>query len=198
VTILPVLAVVICSTRPGRVGLALGRWFCAVASELDLFEARLVDLVEVGLPLFDEPHHPRLGEYQHEHTRRWSRQVEEADAFVFVMPEYNHLPPPAFINALDFLSREWAYKAAGFVSYGGVSGGLRAVQVAKQMLGALRMTAAADAVVVPNVAQRIQVDGSFAPEAVHSDSVLTLLRELHRLTSALNPRRGLATPTSTR
>ena len=49
--------------------------------------ARLVDLAEVGLPLYDEPKHPRLREYQHEHTRRWSAIVEEADAYVFVTPD---------------------------------------------------------------------------------------------------------------
>ena len=63
-----------------------------------------------------------------------SASVAAADAFVIVTPEYNYGPPPSLINAFDYVYKEWNYKAAGFVSYGGVSGGLRAVQMEKQTL----------------------------------------------------------------
>jgi hypothetical protein len=66
--------------------------------------------------------------YEHDHTKRSSASVAAADAFVIVTPEYNYGPPPSLINAFDFVYKEWNYKPAGFVSYGGVSGGLRAVQ----------------------------------------------------------------------
>ncbi|WP_163368404.1 NADPH-dependent FMN reductase, partial [Enterobacter hormaechei] len=67
------------------------------------FDATLVDLADFKLPIFDEPKHPRLGDYQHEHTRKWSASVKAADAFVFVTPEYNYGPSPALINALTYL-----------------------------------------------------------------------------------------------
>ncbi len=60
------------------------------------------------------------------------------------MPEYNHSYNAALKNALDYLNREWAYKPVGFVSYGGVSGGLRAVQAIKPVVAALRMTPRAE------------------------------------------------------
>ena len=63
--------------------------------------------------------------------RRWSASVEAADAFVFVTPEYNYGPPPSLLNALNYLYQEWNYKPVAFVSYGGMSGGLRAVQMEK-------------------------------------------------------------------
>ncbi|MFE3583194.1 NADPH-dependent FMN reductase, partial [Streptomyces vinaceus] len=69
-------------------------------------EIEVVDLAEVGLPFMDEPNHPRLGQYTHEHTRRWSAKVSEADAFVFVMPEYNFGFNAELKNALDFLHSE--------------------------------------------------------------------------------------------
>jgi NAD(P)H-dependent FMN reductase len=62
----------------------------------------------------------------HEHTKRWSATVAAADAVVFVMPEYNRTFTAPLKNALDYLYYEWNYKPVGLVSYGGVSGGLRA------------------------------------------------------------------------
>src|SRR5580704_17667155 len=122
------LHVVIVSTRPGRAGLPVGRWFVGRAKEHGGFEIMFVDLKEVNLPLLDEPKHPRLRQYEHEHTKAWSAIVDGADAFVFVIPEYNFSVPAPFVNAVDYLSAEWAYKPASFVSYGGMSGGTRSVQ----------------------------------------------------------------------
>jgi len=70
---MPNLHVVIASTRPGRAGLPIGTWFHAFARQHGKFEAKLVDLAEVNLPLLDEPKHPRLGQYEKEHTRPGAR-----------------------------------------------------------------------------------------------------------------------------
>ena len=133
------LQVVIVSTRKGRLGPAVADWFHRQAQAFDGFDVELVDLAEVNLPLLDEPHHPRLANYQHEHTKRWSAIVSRADAFVFVTPEYNFSTPPSLVNALDYLAKEWAYKPAAFVSYGGISGGMRSVMMTKSILTTLRM-----------------------------------------------------------
>ncbi|UUZ62241.1 NAD(P)H-dependent oxidoreductase [Polaromonas sp. P1-6] len=122
----PKLHTLICSTRPGRVGPAIARWAHETATTHGKFDTRLVDLASFNLPVYDEPAHPRLQTYSHAHTREWSSSVSEADAFLFVMPEYNYGPPPALLNAMTYLVREWQYKAMAFVSYGGMSGGIRA------------------------------------------------------------------------
>ena len=127
------LQIIICSTRPGRVGPTVARWFHGFSLQHGRFHAKLIDLCDFKLSLFDEPNHPRLQKYEHEHTKRWSASVATADAFVFVTPEYNYCPPPGFGNALNYLYNEWNYKACGFVSYAGPSGGLRAVQLEKQL-----------------------------------------------------------------
>ena len=131
------LHTIIASTRPGRVGLHVGKWFHEYALKHGGFDATLVDLADFDLPVYDEPHHPRLQKYEREHTKRWAESVRSADAFVFVTPEYNYSPSPSLVNALDYVYLEWNYKPAGFVSYGGVSGGLRAVQVVKLQATAL-------------------------------------------------------------
>jgi NAD(P)H-dependent FMN reductase len=180
------LAVVVASTRPGRVGVHVGRWFYGIASAHPAFDARWVDLAEVGLPLFDEPRHPRLRQYEHEHTRRWSAIVDRADAFVLVTPEYNFSPTPALINAIDFVLHEWAYKPVAFVSYGGISGGLRAVQAAKITLSAVKAVPISEAVVVPRVSGQV-ADGVFTPNEIQVKAAATLLDELARWAEALRP-----------
>ena len=129
-----ILHTIVCSTRPGRVGLPVAQWFYEVARQHGGFDAKLVDLAAFNLPIYDEPKHPVLQQYEHEHTKRWSASVSAADAFVFVTPEYNYGPPPSLLNALNYVYKEWNYKPAAFVSYGGVSGGLRAVQIEKHTL----------------------------------------------------------------
>lgn len=178
------LHTIIASTRPGRVGLPVGQWFHELAAGDGRFEAHLVDLADFALPVFDEPHHPRLQNYQNPHTRRWSESVNAADAYVFVTPEYNYGPTPALLNALNYVYREWNYKPAGFVSYGGISGGLRAVQMTKQTLTTLKVVPLMEQVAIPFVAQRV-ADGRFNAEQPHTDSAAAMLGELQRWAGAL-------------
>ena len=183
------LNVVIASTRPGRVGPSVATWFDGLARKQGSFDVHLVDLAEFGLPVYDEPRHPVMQKYEHEHTRRWAESVAAADAFVLVTPEYNFGPTPALLNALNYVYNEWTYKPAAFVSYGGVSGGIRAVQVTKLTLTTLKMVPIMEAVTIPFVAQRVK-DGRFEPEEVHAQSAEALLKELHRWAEALKPMRG--------
>lgn len=185
------LAVVTASTRPGRVGPAVAAWFADQARAAGGFEVVPVALAEVALPLYDEPKHPRLRDYQHEHTRRWSAIVDAADAFVLVTPEYNYGPTPALVNALDYVYHEWGYKPAGFVSYGGVSGGLRAVQVTKQILTTLKVVPLVEAVSVPMVSEHLR-DGRFDAKPIHDESARAMLKELKRWAEALKPMRAPA------
>lgn len=185
----PQLHVVVVSTRPSRKGPALARWFVDRARAHGQFEVTLVDLAEENLPLLDEPSHPRLAQYQHAHTKAWSAKIDAADAFVFVTPEYNYSAPAPLVNALDYLYREWHYKAAGFVSYGGVSGGLRGVQMARQLVSALRMMPIPEGVSVPMFTQLIDESGAFTGNEQHEKSATAMLDELFKWTTALAPLR---------
>ena len=184
----PKLNVVICSTRPGRVGPIIADWFHKVAVEHSDFDVALVDLAEFKLPVYDEPDHPQRQTYRHEHTKAWAASVASADAFVFVTPEYNYGTPPALLNALNYVYREWNYKPAAFVSYGGVFGGGRAVQMAKMTLNTLKMVPIFEAVVIPFFSKQIETK-KFKPNEIRSDAAKSLLKELHRWTQALKPLR---------
>lgn len=183
------LHTIIASTRPGRVGLPVGKWFHGLAEKQGLFDNELVDLVDFNLPVYDEPMHPVMQKYQHEHTKRWAASVTAADAYVFVMPEYNFGPTPALINALNYVYLEWNYKPAAFVSYGGVSGGLRSTQAIKPMLTTLKMMPIMEQVTVQMVNTHVK-DGVFTPQKVHEDSGAAMLTELKRWAEALKPMRG--------
>ena len=121
------LAIIIGSTRPGRVGEAVARWVHEQTRGREDVEVELVDIAAFELPLLDEPVPPSLGKYSKEHTRRWAGKIASFDGYLFVTPEYNHGISGALKNAIDFLYAEWNDKAAGFVGYGS-AGGVRAVE----------------------------------------------------------------------
>ena len=187
---MPTLQILIASTRPGRVGLPVGRWLDARAREHGAFAVELVDLLELDLPFMDEPNHPRLAQYSQRHTKEWSAKVQAADAFVFVTPEYNYGFTAPLKNAIDFLHAEWQYKPVGFLSYGGVAGGTPAVQMLKQLVTTLKMTPVFEAVTVPFVAQFIDDEGDFVPNEMIEQSVKPMLDELLRVSEALVGLRG--------
>lgn len=178
------LMVVLVSTRPSRLGEPIAKWALDHAKAHGKLDASLLDLRQEALPLFDEPNHPRFGKYEHEHTLRWAAKVRAADAFLFVTPEYNYGMPPSLLNALTYLSAEWAYKPAAFVSYGGVSAGTRGVQAAKSVLTTLKVMPIPEAVSVPFFTSHIK-DGVFAPGETQDKAAVVMLDELTRWTTAL-------------
>ena len=184
---MPKLLVIIASTRPGRVGLPVAEWFVGRAEADRAFDVEVADLAVIDLPLMDEPNHPRLGRYLHRHTREWSATVAGADAFAFVMPEYNYGFNAPLKNAIDYLHGEWRDKPVGFVSYGGVSAGTRAVQMVKQVVTTLSMHPLNEAVSIPFVAQFLH-DNRFEPNEQlerAADAMLARLAQVERAFATL-------------
>jgi NAD(P)H-dependent FMN reductase len=183
----PVLRIVIGSTRPGRVGPAVADWIIERAREHGGFDVQVTDLAELNLPFLDEAAHPRLQKYANPHTLEWSAQVASSDAFVLVIPEYNHSFNAAIKNALDYLNAEWADKAVALASYGGVAAGTRAVQALKPVLVALKMLPVNEGVNIPFVREHIDQDGRFKPTEIEEVSATAMLDELARVTRILRP-----------
>ncbi|MBP0457815.1 NADPH-dependent FMN reductase [Streptomyces montanisoli] len=188
---MPKLGIIIASTRPGRVGLPVAQWIDKEARAHGGFdEVDLIDLAEVGLPFMDEPNHPRLGQYTHQHTRDWSARIDACDAFVFVMPEYNYGYNAELKNALDFLHREWRYKPVGLASYGGVAAGTRAAQMIKQVVTTLKMTPVFEAVSIPFVQQFLDDEAVFTPNEMLEGAAKSMFDELVRNEETLRPLRS--------
>ena len=72
----------------------------------------------VDLPLYDESMPATMGQYEHEHTRRWNAKIAEFDGYIFVTAEYNHAAAAPLTNALAYPYNEWVNKGAAFVGYG--------------------------------------------------------------------------------
>jgi NAD(P)H-dependent FMN reductase len=179
--------IIIASTRTNRIGGQVGKWIAGYAAGHTDFEVETADLAQIRLPLFDEPNHPRLQKYEHEHTKRWSEIVATADAFIVVTPEYNFTMPPSLSNAIDYLYHEWAYKPVGYVGYGGAGGGLRAIQTAQQLF----TNVSAVSVPSPN---SVALNGvfrpvteTFEPAEQHEQAADRMLAELHKWAVALMP-----------
>lgn len=186
----PVLQVIIASTRPGRIGRPIGDWVVQAATAHGGFDVELVDLAEVALPIFDEPNHPRFGNYEHQHSKDWSATVSRADAFVFVMCEYNHSFNAALKNAIDYLHSEWQHKPVGFVSYGGVAAGTRAVQAIKPVLAGLRMVPVVEAVALAMPGQLLDDEGVVQPTEQMAGMSKGMFDEILAQVAILAPRRA--------
>jgi NAD(P)H-dependent FMN reductase len=133
------VVVLLGSTREGRFGPTVARWFMTQAGTRDDITAELIDLADIGLPA----HHPsRHGD----EIARYVDRIDRADAYVVVTPEYNHGYPASLKMAIDLPHAEWRNKPVGFVSCGGMAGGLRAVEQLRLVFAELHVVTMRDCV----------------------------------------------------
>ncbi|HTO14581.1 MAG TPA: NAD(P)H-dependent oxidoreductase [Edaphocola sp.] len=158
------LKILTSTTRDARKGIAVANWITEKAKEIESFKTTLLDLKVINLPFMDEPNHPRLQQYTHEHTKQWSATIEDADAYIIVLGEYNYGYPAPIKNAIDYLYNEWKYKPVAFVSYGGISAGLRSTQMLKQVVTTLNMVPVLEQVNIPYFSKLIDEEGIFHPD----------------------------------
>lgn len=179
------LKIISSTVRPGRKGPVIARWVEKMAKAHGGFDVELLDLGEVNLPLMNEPNHPRLKKYEFEHTKKWSAAIDEADCFVFVTAEYDYNYPAPLRNALEYLVHEWAYKAAGIVSYGGVSAGTRAVNNLKADLSTFKIVPIMEMVNIPFFTQFINEESEFVASEITEKAARAMFKEMVRWTKGL-------------
>ncbi|GLY32460.1 NAD(P)H-dependent oxidoreductase [Kineosporia sp. NBRC 101731] len=140
------LAVIIGSVRAGRFGPAVTQWFAGQTRDHSAVTVDVIDLEQYPLPL----RMPDFGEEPPVEVapvkNALGERLQRADAYVVVTPEYNHAPPAALKNAIDWYRSEWAAKPVGLISYGGLSGGLRAAEHLRQIFAELHAMTVRDAV----------------------------------------------------
>ena len=175
---MPVIKVIVGSTRPSRFGEKPAKWLMELTKEHPEATFELIDLLDVNLPFLDEPQPPLMGNYTKDHTLAWATTIGEADGFVFITPEYNHAPSPALLNAVDFLAKEWKHKPVAFVSYGANAGGSRAVEHLRAIVGNLHMYDLNDHVAFVNYWEYLDESGNLKPTEQHVASANALLSNL--------------------
>lgn len=177
------IAIVLGSTRPGRLGKAVAEWVLQRSAERTDAQFELLDVADFDLPLLDEPLPPSLGRHEQGHTRAWAEAVAGFDGFVFVTGEYNHSVPGALKNALDYLYAEWNNKAAAFVSYGS-AGGIRAVEHLRGVAAELQMADVRAQVALP-LATEFEHYRTFTPSAAAETSLVTVFDQVIAWAGAL-------------
>ncbi|WP_149827907.1 NADPH-dependent FMN reductase [Streptomyces tailanensis] len=135
------VTVVVGSNRTGRFGPVVAEWLLGRVREHDDFEVDVVDVAETDLPTTFAPT-PEVTAQLAEITPK----LATAEAFVVLTPEYNHSYPAALKNLIDWHFHEWRAKPVALVSYGGLSGGLRAVEHLRQVFAELHATTVRDTV----------------------------------------------------
>ncbi|WP_329581578.1 NAD(P)H-dependent oxidoreductase [Kitasatospora sp. NBC_01250] len=139
------VAVIIGSVREGRHGRAVADWFLGTAADQGL-ELDVIDLVDVPLPLAMPGWGGTVSPEAAAALAEVSPRLAAADAFVVVTPEYNHSFPAALKNLIDWHHAQWQAKPVGFVSYGGLGGGLRAVEQLRLIFAELHAMTVRDSV----------------------------------------------------
>ncbi|MFF3887115.1 NADPH-dependent FMN reductase [Streptomyces sp. NPDC001914] len=152
-------AVIIGSTRDGRFGPVVADWIAGHIAQREDTEADLIDLVETPVPTV----FPAFGQAPSDEAVAQlgavTPRLARADAFVIVTPEYNHSFPAPLKNAVDWHNEQWHAKPVGFVSYGGLSGGLRAVEQLRVVLAELHAVTIRNTVSFHNYAEVFGSDG---------------------------------------
>jgi NAD(P)H-dependent FMN reductase len=185
---MPMIQVILGSTRRGRSGEKVARWFMTHAGSRTDLDVELVDLRDWPLPFFDQQMPPMMGGYSDAEQQRWAQQIARADGYVLITPEYNHGYPAVLKNALDHLFAEWNGKPVGFVGYGGPGGGLRAVEQLRQVVVELEMVPMRQQVSIANVYATFDQDGRLADSHGHDRQAVAVLDELARWSTRLAAR----------
>ncbi|MEZ5235734.1 MAG: NAD(P)H-dependent oxidoreductase [Acidimicrobiales bacterium] len=177
------LAVLVGSNREGRFGPTVAAWFATQAAARPDVVLDVVDLAEVPLP-WVYPAGPN------DDVAAWQARLAAADAVVIVTPEYNHSFPGPLKHALDLAGRTLAGKPVGFVSYGGLSGGLRAVEALRVVIAELHAMSVRDTVSFHTAWERFDAEGAPHDAAATAGAAKVLLDQLHWWGRALRAARA--------
>ncbi|MCX4096247.1 NAD(P)H-dependent oxidoreductase [Nocardia sp. alder85J] len=162
------LEVIVASVRPQRLAPVVADWFLRTARADPAFDVDVLDLARWSLPV-ELTETPEVGAYR--------ERLSAADAFVVVTSEYNHGYPAALKTALDTAKHEWRAKPVGFVSYGGLAGGLRAVEQLRQVVAEIHMVSIRETVSFHQVKRRFDADGN-TEDGAAVDASARMLRQL--------------------
>lgn len=165
------VAVIIGSTREGRFAPVVANWFAGIAAQRTDLAVDVVDLRDERLP-------DRLANEPAPEVAALTPRLTAAEAFVIVTPEYNHSYPAPLKSAIDWHYSEWQAKPVGFVSYGGLGGGLRAVEHLRQVFAELHATTVRDSVSFHGAGRCFDADGKLLDAEVPEGAAKGMLDQL--------------------
>jgi Predicted flavoprotein len=165
----PLLAVIIGSTRAGRFGPTVARWFADRARRRGDLDLDVIDLAEARLPqALADPGDPVPPE-----VAALGARLAAADAFAIVTPEYNQSFPAPLKAVIDWFYREWHAKPVVFVSYGRESGGLHAVAQLRQVFAELHAVTLQGTISLPCYWELFDADGGWPKATAACNATIT-------------------------
>lgn len=158
----PKIQIVLGSTREGRSGAHVAKWVQETLRKRDDAKFEFLDLQEWKLPFFEDSRMPGdiHGDFPDPKAKEWSKKIKEGDGYLVINPEYNRGYSAVLKNSMDYLFNEWNKKPIGFVSYGNIAGGARAVEQLKLVSIELEMIPIRRAVHIPNVWEAFDENGN--------------------------------------
>jgi NAD(P)H-dependent FMN reductase len=171
------VGVVYGSTRPGRFCDTVAKW---AANQISARSGFVVETIDPGNP----------GSSQEMASQK--QRIADCDAFVVVTPEYNHGYPAPLKALIDSVSTEWHAKPVAFVSYGGISGGLRAVEQLRLVFAELHAVTIRDSVSFAGAWEQFDSAGSLRNPERAERSMDAMLRRLQWWAVALTYARQAA------
>jgi NAD(P)H-dependent FMN reductase len=163
------VTVVVGSTRGGRLAPDVTRWFMGQTAQRGDLVTDVVDLVDTPLPNSLDPDVPEAVALR--------PRLAAADAFVFIVPEYNRSVPGPLKTLIDSFNSEWEAKPVGFVGYGlSMAGGVRAVEHLRQIFAEFHSVGMKDTVSFPRILEHYDATGRFPadPEGANAAAKLML------------------------
>jgi len=154
------VALILGSDREGRFGETVARWAAQQIQRRDEFELDVIDPLDLALPT-------RIQRRPPAQVLAYRERIDHADAFVLVVPEYNHGYTAILKAMIDHAKEEWYAKPIAMVSYGGISGGLRAVEQLRLVFAELHAVTLRDTVSFHGARQQFDQDG----QPIHADAV---------------------------
>lgn len=147
----------------------------------------MVDVADLALPLA----FPAFGSSPAPEVARLAARLAAADAFVVITPEYNHSYPASLKNAVDWFRSEWQAKPVAFVAYGGLSGGLRAVEHLRPVFAELHAVTIRDTVSFHGAHGRFDASGRPTDAEATGEAAKKLLDQLEWWARSLADARAL-------
>ncbi len=177
------VALIYGSIREGRYCDIVAKWACSQIRARDGYTLDIVDPATLSLsPPLERGINPDLEDLR--------ERLEQADAFIIVTPEYNHGYPAPLKHLIDSVNKEWQAKPVAFVSYGGVSGGLRAVEQLRQVFVEVHATTMRNSVSFANAWEQFDERGNLYAPVRAEKSMEMMLAQLSWWASALKDARN--------
>ena len=181
------LALIYGSTREGRFCETVARWAAKHVAGRNEFAVDVIDPGALTMPNRHEDQYKRSAELS-----ALKRRIEHAEAFIVVTPEYNHGYPAALKFLIDSIYAPWQAKPVAFVSYGGTSGGIRAVEQLRQVFAELHAVTIRENVAFANAWEQFDGGGELLAPDRANQSMASLLAQLHWWAVALRDARWAA------